>query len=188
MRPSERFKVPAELALLYDFVNSIDLRSYIENGVPHSASDELASGSQFDSWMRRHKLANPPSRAAHRRALQLREALRAFLKAPPQARANAALDTQLDAVAASFALVVNVSDGIPSLQPGEEASGLALVLAELHNLTLTRQLDRLKMCASDECGWIFFDRSKPGNRRWCSSMRCGNREKTRAYRQRLRSD
>jgi hypothetical protein len=28
----------------------------------------------------------------------------------------------------------------------------------------------------------FYDRSKPGNRRWCSSVLCGNREKTRSYR------
>ena len=40
-------------------------------------------------------------------------------------------------------------------------------------------LDRLKMCASDECRRVFFDRSKPATRRWCMSSLCGNRMKTR---------
>ena len=35
--------------------------------------------------------------------------------------------------------------------------------------------------------WIFLDRSKPGNRRWCSSLICGNRQKTRDYRKRSRA-
>jgi CGNR zinc finger len=52
----------------------------------------------------------------------------------------------------------------------------------LHRLAQGDRLDRLKMCASDACRWIFYDRSKPGNRRWCSSVLCGNREKTRSYR------
>ena len=56
------------------------------------------------------------------------------------------------------------------------------ILAELHRLAQGDRLDRLKMCASDACRWIFYDRSKPGNRRWCSSVLCGNREETRSYR------
>ena len=46
----------------------------------------------------------------------------------------------------------------------------------------TRRLERLNPCASDDCRWIFFDRSKPANRRWCSSSRCGNRAKVMRYR------
>jgi predicted RNA-binding Zn ribbon-like protein len=59
-------------------------------------------------------------------------------------------------------------------------------LAELHRLGEVGRLDRLKMCASNECHWVFYDLSKPGNRRWCSSILCGNREKTRNYRSRKR--
>ena len=33
---------------------------------------------------------------------------------------------------------------------------------------------------------MFYDRSKPTTRRWCSSLLCGNRQKTRAYRARQR--
>ena len=45
---------------------------------------------------------------------------------------------------------------------------------------------RLKVCAADDCRWIFYDRTKPGRGRWCEPELCGNRVKTRAYRERRR--
>src|SRR5262249_46572172 len=63
-------------------------------------------------------------------------------------------------------------------------SGLGQVLVELVRLSNDGRLERIKTCDSDECRWVFYDRSKPSNRRWCSSERCGNREKTRTYRKR----
>jgi predicted RNA-binding Zn ribbon-like protein len=50
--------------------------------------------------------------------------------------------------------------------------------------TVHGELDRLKTCGAEECKRVFFDRSKPGTRRWCVSTLCGNRIKTRAYRER----
>ena len=61
-------------------------------------------------------------------------------------------------------------------------SGLGTILVELVRLSDSGRLARVKTCDSDECRWIFYDRSKPGNQRWCSSVLCGNREKTRSYR------
>jgi predicted RNA-binding Zn ribbon-like protein len=43
------------------------------------------------------------------------------------------------------------------------------------------------VCAAQECRRVFFDRSKPATRRWCMSTLCGNRIKTRAYRERRRA-
>jgi predicted RNA-binding Zn ribbon-like protein len=65
-------------------------------------------------------------------------------------------------------------------------AGLAVVVAEMHRASMNGTLDRLKMCASDECQRVFFDRSKPATRRWCMSTLCGNRIKTRTYRERHR--
>jgi predicted RNA-binding Zn ribbon-like protein len=69
------------------------------------------------------------------------------------------------------------------LQPlqGYRTGGLGAVLTELQCAAVTGRLDRLKMCASEECRWVFYDRSKPGTGRWCASALCGNRQKTRAY-------
>ena len=36
MKLSEEYDVPSELALLYDFVNSLDERRYVERGVAHT--------------------------------------------------------------------------------------------------------------------------------------------------------
>lgn len=80
-----------------------------------------------------------------------------------------------------------VSDeGTIELAPLPGSSALGSVLGEMIGLAQTGRLSRLKTCASDECRWIFFDRSKPANRHWCSSTVCGNRQKTRAYRLRQR--
>jgi predicted RNA-binding Zn ribbon-like protein len=41
---------------------------------------------------------------------------------------------------------------------------------------------RLRMCAAPDCLLLFVDTSRPGNRRWCSMQRCGNRNKVHAFR------
>lgn len=43
---------------------------------------------------------------------------------------------------------------------------------------------RVKQCAGEDCGWLFLDTSKNGNRRWCDMQVCGNRAKLRAFRKR----
>lgn len=85
-----------------------------------------------------------------------------------------------------FPLIVDASDTGITLRPASDdaSAGLARIVAELQNAAATGTLDRLKMCDAEECRRIFFDRSKPGTRRWCVSTLCGNRIKTRTYRER----
>jgi predicted RNA-binding Zn ribbon-like protein len=47
--------------------------------------------------------------------------------------------------------------------------------------------DRFRICANDTCRWIFFDESRPGNRRWCDMATCGNRAKARRHRQKQKA-
>ncbi|PSL50724.1 putative RNA-binding Zn ribbon-like protein [Saccharothrix carnea] len=42
----------------------------------------------------------------------------------------------------------------------------------------------VRECSADNCGLLFVDTSRAGNRRWCSMERCGNRHKVRAHRAR----
>src|SRR4051794_2556687 len=51
MKLSEKFQVPDDVALLYDFVNSVDLRRYLEHGVAHDPGDELATSAQLQDWL-----------------------------------------------------------------------------------------------------------------------------------------
>ena len=45
------------------------------------------------------------------------------------------------------------------------------------------QRSRLRLCAArGECGWLFYDESKSGTRRWCSMETCGTMAKMRRYR------
>ena len=190
MRLSERYSVPSELALLYEFVNSLDLRTFVEQGAAHVRGDELATVRQLQVWMRARGLLTRSQRVDgedHRRVLSLRDALRSFLQIMPGNRTGNAAAGRLTEACADFPLVVNVaSAGKPTLTPAPGRSGIARVVAELQRLVESGRLDRLKMCASPECRWVFFDRSKPANRRWCSSALCGNRQKTRSYRRRWR--
>jgi predicted RNA-binding Zn ribbon-like protein len=191
MKFSDKYSIPGELAALYDFVNSIDLRCYREQGIQHAPSDALASRAEAEAWMRAHGLLMPGhllSKEEHRRALALRQALRAFLEAGPAERSqNSDIGKGLETAAAAFPLLLTTARNGLALRP-KGANQLGRVLAELTRLAETAQLDRLKMCDSPECHWVFFDRSKPANRRWCSSERCGNRQKVRTYRERHRSD
>jgi predicted RNA-binding Zn ribbon-like protein len=43
------------------------------------------------------------------------------------------------------------------------------------------EVSRLRRCASEECDWMFLDRSKRGNRRWCDMTVCGTRAKARRF-------
>jgi predicted RNA-binding Zn ribbon-like protein len=191
MRLSEKYAVPPELALLYDFVNTLDERRYVENGVAHGGGDEIGAPRMLESWMRERGLLHRGEHVDvrdHQASLELRRTLRDFLVRRPEHRPQAKEPArQLIAASRKFPLMLAISDkGKVELAPLPGSSALGSVLAQMIGLAETDRLARLKTCASDECHWIFFDRSKPANRHWCSSARCGNRQKTRAYRVRQR--
>lgn len=188
---SQKHAVPEELALLYDFVNTLDCRRYVERGVAHTGGDEFETRSQMEAWMRRRRLLQPGKRIdAHdyRRALNLRDALRNFLQLPAgDRRKDLDAARRLTVAAKDFPLALVVTNkGAVTLQAASGSSALGCVVAEMYGLAKTDRLARLKTCASEECRWIFFDRSKPANRHWCASNLCGNRQKTRTYRRKLR--
>lgn len=41
---------------------------------------------------------------------------------------------------------------------------------------------RIRVSAAADCGLLYVDQSRTGNRQWCSMQRCGTRAKVRAYR------
>jgi predicted RNA-binding Zn ribbon-like protein len=60
---------------------------------------------------------------------------------------------------------------------------LKRIALSLLELLRTAEPHRLKRCASqDSCGWLFYDDSKGGQRRWCAMEACGTTEKMRRYR------
>lgn len=56
------------------------------------------------------------------------------------------------------------------------------ILQSAVNLLVTKtELERVKQCEGDPCGWLFFDTSRNRSRRWCSMADCGNRAKVRRF-------
>jgi len=47
--------------------------------------------------------------------------------------------------------------------------------------------ERIKVCDSDTCAWIFYDGSRTSRRRWCDMSTCGNRAKVARHRARERA-
>lgn len=193
-KESRKFQVPDGLANTYDFANTLDLRHFTHFGMEHAQSDKLGAPNDLADWMQERALwARGSGRitpAMFEIALRLRDALRAYLQCEPveRSRNKEVVDALNDALAPfPLRVTVRVGRGAMLSAAREDAlAGLSAIAIELHDATLLGTMDRLKMCASDECRRVFFDRSKPATRRWCMSTLCGNRMKTRAYRERRR--
>jgi predicted RNA-binding Zn ribbon-like protein len=192
-KDSRKFQVPDELAHLYDFANSLDVRRFTHHGVQHAQGDELTGPRELAVWMsQRGLLAEGTKMTAtlFDSALQLRAGIRAYLECDPAERREDTEAVQsLNKAMKSFPLVAEArGDGGMTLGASrrDALAGLSVVVAELYDGSIKGTLDRLKMCAAEECRRVFFDRSKPATRRWCMSTLCGNRIKTRTYRERHR--
>jgi predicted RNA-binding Zn ribbon-like protein len=189
---SRKFKVPDALANLYDFANSLDVRRFTHHGVPHQQDDELTEPAELAGWLAERGLlsAGKITPAMFDAALRLRAALRDYLECDPvERRKQGRIAGRLNEQLSGFPLVADARGGEAlTLRASREdaLAGLSVVVAELYNGSINGTLDRLKMCAAEECRRVFFDRSKPATRRWCMSTLCGNRIKTRTYRARQR--
>lgn len=198
------------LATLRDFLNTLDERSFSAGGRRHSGGDALVTPAALAGWLAGHGLI-PPGAAADESglaaALDLRAALRGALKvraarirtgvadtAGSRARGGSAATapalSPAGSVLAGLALRVEFTDdGIPRLAAAA-ADPTRAALAGLAAGTALAEADgtwrRLKICAAPDCCWVFYDLSRSGAGRWCSMRVCGNRGKTRAYRQRQR--
>ena len=53
-------------------------------------------------------------------------------------------------------------------------------------LLVDGELERVKSCGNDTCGWLFVDLSRNRSRRWCDMKGCGNRAKARRHYARTR--
>jgi predicted RNA-binding Zn ribbon-like protein len=58
------------------------------------------------------------------------------------------------------------------------------VLKSLYDLLTLDDLARVKECPA--CGWVFYDETKNGKRRWCNPLNCGTKDKMDRYLKGLR--
>lgn len=177
-------RAPGPLYLVQRFVNSVD----IEDG-----DEELVSPEALRAWLAERGLMDadePVSQSELRRALDVREGLRALLLANNGEPHDEARVERLDRAAGRAGLRVRFASGEePALAP--EARGVDGALARLLALVAAAAAQgdwwRLKACPRHDCMWAFYDHSRNRSGRWCRMEVCGNVEKARAYRRRRRA-
>ncbi|HEX6461147.1 MAG TPA: CGNR zinc finger domain-containing protein [Thermoleophilaceae bacterium] len=183
-----REPAPGELGLVQAFVNS-----HYDLAHEHGA-ELLHSPSALASWLEARGLldracAAKISRADLRRALDIREGLRAMLAANNGAAWDQQAVEKLNrAAAARPAVLIQFHRDGPSLELYERDidGAFALLLGIVARAQLDGTWARFKACPGDDCGWAFYDYSRNQASAWCSMSVCGSRSKARAYRQRNR--
>jgi predicted RNA-binding Zn ribbon-like protein len=172
VRLAETFEVPVDLALVYEFVNSVDHRSFVYRGVRNAGGDELSDRAGLRAWLTDRQLLTGRS-AVSAPDLDTARTLRAALR-EAIARHGAGSDATTTAgVFATLPLITAVDDhGRLPLRPaaaGAVATALSALLIQATTASATGRWQRLKMCNAVDCRWIFFDASKPANGRWCNT-------------------
>lgn len=183
-RWSTHHRVPVELGMLFDFLNTVDERRFAH----HVPGDELVDPPALVNWLTQCDLV-PPGTTASTQDLGLATQLRAALRRCAAANGHGTIGDDLTAIMDALPLRVVVQpDGGLTLAATMTAvpGALATLLACAVRASANGSWRRIKMCAADDCRVVFYDHSKPRNGRWCDTFGCGNRLKVRAYRQRTR--
>ena len=71
-------------------------------------------------------------------------------------------------------------------RPVMSAQVLSLLARDAVDLFASPLASRIRVCAGPDCGLLYLDKSRTGNRLWCSMQRCGTRAKVRTHRERSR--
>ncbi len=146
-------------------------------------------------WLLRTAEDDPESAVAvYARAITLREALfRIFRKV---ARQQPVEHDDLDLLnrelsrAYQYRRLHELADGYGwewSHQGGELDRPLWVVALSAAELLTSTELSRVRQCAGDPCGWLFYDASRNRSRRWCNMDVCGNRAKARRHYERQKT-
>jgi predicted RNA-binding Zn ribbon-like protein len=180
--PGQRAPAPGRLDLVQRFVNTVD----VEHG-----RELLSDPGRLRAVLAELGLLAADARVTSgdlHRALAVREALRSLALANNGGAVSRAELDLLQRAAADGRLVVELDSGGARLVPS--APGVGGALGALVGIVYTAIADgtwpRLKACQREVCHWLFYDRSRNQSARWCQMAVCGNRTKTRAYRERRR--
>jgi predicted RNA-binding Zn ribbon-like protein len=181
-----------------EFVDTLET----EHGEP---VDRFTSAAAAIEWLRQYGLLHEPlepevealrqpgepSDRALARIRRVRAALREIVVASIEHRpaTGRAIDLINRAMLArqKFILVCGQDGTLDHRHEGDAIDDVLARLAErIARQTISPDVDRLRVCASDTCDWVFYDSSRTGRRRWCDMTTCGNRAKAARHRARTR--
>jgi len=171
---------PESIALVEDFVNTLDL----EDG-----SDVIDSPRALRAWIQRRMglRARTLDEDGWNEVIRVREALREVIESHSTEPLDHRVVRTLNRAGAAARVGIRWDDdGAASFTPGDAGAGV--VLGPMFAAVVTAQADgtweRLKICPADDCRAAFYDHSKNQSGKWCTMRVCGNRAKTRTYRER----
>jgi len=178
---------PGSLETVRAFVNTLDIDDAVES---------LTGPAELAQWLAEQGLAGEGAKklratpADVRRAIELREALRAHLLAHHDQPLPADAAATLDAAARRARLTLRFT-GVDETTLEPAASGVDGALGRLLAIVAQAIEDgtwqRLKVCPADTCQWAFYDASRNRSAVWCDMRVCGNRAKVRGFRERTRA-
>ena len=185
--------------LCLDFANTVDprygedRREFLSGYPDLVAWSRVAAGLGDEPAARLVAAARGPGQEAAarvlERALRLREALYRLFSGRAGEADLATLNDEL-AEAMRHARVLPAGAGFAWTWPEEDADlarPLWPVARSAAELLTAPELDLVKECLSDNCGWLFLDTSRNHRRSWCSMEGCGNRAKARRHYARRRA-
>lgn len=136
------------------------------------------------------------ARAAHRRALELRDVLQRLLASVAIGERHEAAWQELDRWLGETLQRLTLAP-VPATRGTRRAAAwrwrgaedgldwfLYPVVRSAAELLASTEAHRLRVCDGDECGWMFVDRSRNRLRRWCEMETCGTAAKSRRRRER----
>ncbi len=178
--------------LFIDFANTL----HVHDGVP---DDRIAEADALRAWLAARSLlaADAPLPSVERSVPAFRE-LRTLIHDVTQrlvvdGRPSARQVQRLNRV---------MRDGLHyhRLQPSHDGQRFTIgqvgddldqarsaIAGSLAHYVAEHDVERLRICAADDCRWRFIDTSPAGRRRWCDMRTCGNRAKVAAHRERARA-
>jgi len=198
--------------LCLDFVNTVYARS-VGDGLPERTrggdyspgEDKLTSyadlvtrgarsGVLFDKGARRLlRLADGRPKSAEavlKRAVKLREALyrvfRAKLKGKRADEADLRTINEELRAAKDHERLLPKADGFALGWIDNSSLDRMLwpVARSAAEVLTSDELNRVRQCGGENCGWLFLDTSRNRSRQWCDMRDCGNLAKVRRFRQR----
>jgi predicted RNA-binding Zn ribbon-like protein len=167
-----------ELNLIEEFLNTLDERSFSRHGQIHVGGERLTSPGELADWLAEHDLADlgvELGQADLAGAIALRTTLRQSLLGEVDS-ATAFVDYPLQ-------LAPHRSGGL-RIAARSGRRWLNVLVETVAESVCRGDWRRIKLCAAPDCRWAFHDTSRSGRGRWCDMNVCGNRHKTRTYRER----
>jgi predicted RNA-binding Zn ribbon-like protein len=182
---------PAAQELFVEFANTAELST---EGAPDGEGD----AARLADWLLEHGLIDaPPGRGRLDRQVPAFRELRSLVRSVAERLDRGQSPTRGQVAAINRAM----RDGLHyhALRAADAGSGVnftmrpvgdeldqarSAVAGSLAHYLAEHDHDRLRLCASETCRWLFVDRSPSGRRRWCDMRVCGNRAKVRRHRAR----